>query len=127
MPIFVGIIDHKRPQLAAIPISQLLLMKMITSSIYILYTVPSADCTSIFIKPYAKTTTKPATRTLIETTAKPTSKRPWTDRLTCFTCNARNMDECMRTGYYKECEFNEQSCMIEARHRGGRTENVSHR
>ncbi|CAG5083980.1 Oidioi.mRNA.OKI2018_I69.PAR.g10515.t1.cds [Oikopleura dioica] len=69
------------------------------------------------------TTKKPTTITTKRTTKEPT-KRPWSDRLTCFHCDAKNMDECMATGYYKECDYNEQSCMIEARHRGGRTEQV---
>jgi hypothetical protein len=78
-----------------------------------------------FVEPYVKTTTKPGTKPSKNVTT-PITDRPWTDRLTCFTCSARNMDECIRTGYYKECDYNEQSCMIEARHRGGRTENVSY-
>lgn len=103
--------------ITTIPIIQLYWMKAILVFIYSLPTI-------FFMKPFVKTSKKPTTES--PTTKRPPTKQPWTDRLTCFTCDAHNMDECMRTGSYKECEFNEQSCMIEARHRGGRTENVSH-
>jgi len=45
--------------------------------------------------------------------------------VSCWHCDAANMTHCMEIGMQKNCPENAQSCMVEARKRGGQLESVS--
>ena len=45
--------------------------------------------------------------------------------VSCWHCDAANMTHCMDIGMQKDCPENAQSCMVEARKRGGQLESVS--
>ena len=45
--------------------------------------------------------------------------------ISCWHCDAANMTHCMDIGMEKPCPENAQSCMVEARKRGGQLESVS--
>ena len=47
------------------------------------------------------------------------------DGISCWHCDAANMTHCMDIGMEKPCPENAQSCMVEARKRGGQLESVS--
>merc|ERR1711990_1242692 len=46
------------------------------------------------------------------------------DGISCFHCDAANMTHCMDIGEMKACPENAQSCMVEARKRGGELESI---